>query len=464
MSVMEELQVASTVLLAMLITLWSLYLNFHVWAVRAAGDYVAPKGYLRRIPVVVFHIPVRGEHPSLLERVLASIKQLKYPRDRLKVVVVCDDEDPEPMMSVCREAQRDLEVVFIHRRRPKGFKAGALNEALKVDSDVVVVLDVDSLVPHDFLVKSIPILMSSRDVAAVVARWEPLNPNESLISEAISFGQTFFTRRLFRGLQVRLKSSVLVGNACLIKRDLLIAAGGWDERCILEDVELGVRFRVRGYRVVYNDDVAAWVEHPSTYGDFKKQQKRWACGASQVLLKHARNVLRSRMSLLEKMSFMVYLTQYWGVSLMGLSLPLLPVLAFLGGEPMLIPLMPFLALGLATAVIYGYSFAKFHIASGARLIRTVKAMGRATAITAAMSMDILASSLRPLFKLKCFWRVTPKGPAKSGVRGIPRLEASLMILPALGFVASMLTKCLVLAAWSLVSLAPLAYVVVKRFS
>jgi len=462
MGVMEPASIASSALLIALIASELTYLSYHLWISSAASKYSTPKGYLTKMPIVAFHIPIRGEPPPLLERVLASIKQLKYPKDKIRVVVVCDDEKADELEAICREAQRELKVIFIHRKRAQGFKAGALNEALKVESDVIVVLDVDSIIPSNFLVKALPPLYESNDVVAVVTRWEPLNLNESLISEAISFGQTFFTQGLFRGLQTLFGSSILVGNACLIKRDALIRAGKWDEKCILEDVELGVRLRLKGHRVVYNDDVPVWVEHPSTYSDFKKQQKRWACGISQVILKHFKSILTSKLKLKEKISLITYLTQYWGLALAGLSTLALPVLAFFNGEPPLLPLLPFISAGALTIIIYSYRLMKYKF-NECGIIQGIKILGRVSALAMAMSLDILLSLLKPFFKIKCAWKVTPKGPLKRASKRTPKLELGLAFLPLIALIISILKMYLVLTVWSIACLAPLIYVVIKRF-
>jgi cellulose synthase/poly-beta-1,6-N-acetylglucosamine synthase-like glycosyltransferase len=459
---MEATSIAALALLSLLMIIELTYLSHHLWLLRATPKYSTPKGYLPGTPTVAFHIPVRGEPPLLLERALASIRRLRYPKDKIKVVVVCDDEDPRPMEKVCNRAREDLEVVFVRRKELKGFKAGALNEALKVESDVVVALDVDSILPPDFLVKALPSLYESDDVAAVVVRFEPLNAKESPISEAVSFGWNLFTGILFKGLQAMFRSSILVGSVCIIKREALLSVGKWDEKCLTEDVELGIRFRLRGYRVVYNDDVPAWVEHPPTYGDFKKQQRRWAYGVTQVLLKHAKAIVASSLSRLEKTSLLIYLTQYWGLALTGLSIIALPLLVLLGGEPPLLPLLPLLGIGAALLVLYGYSLLR-RISGAPGLAQRIRVLGRSSALAMAMAFEILVSSVKPLFKAYYTWRVTPKGSNKRPSRSLPRSELVFSLLLLSTLIMAILKSYVVLTLWSLAYLAPFAYVVFKRF-
>ncbi|MEM1914349.1 MAG: glycosyltransferase [Candidatus Nezhaarchaeales archaeon] len=448
----------------MLVVVGLTYLTFHLWMSRASLNYSVPKGYLKETPIIAFHIPVKNEHPSLLERLLSSIARLKYPKDRIKVVVVCDDKDPKPMMDVCERAKEKLDVVFIHRDKARGFKAGALNEALKVESDLIVVLDVDSIVPPDFLIKALPSFYEADNVAAVSIRWEAINVKESLLSEAYSFGQNFFMRGLFRGFQARFGSFMLLGSGCLVKRKALMEVGGWDEKCVAEDLELGIRLRLRGYRVVYNDSAFIWLEAPSRYSDFKAQQRRWSCGISQLLSKHFKHILTSKLKASEKLSLLIYLTQYWGLAFIGVSMLLLPLLVLLNGEPPLLPLLILIipAISISAMAVYGYELMKYKLSENS-LLRNIKVLGRAAALTAAMSLDSLIYSLRPLVGMKCSWKVTPKGPLKKLSRGTFKLELGLTALLLITLVVSVMKSFIVLTAWTAIYLVALVYVLVKRF-
>jgi cellulose synthase/poly-beta-1,6-N-acetylglucosamine synthase-like glycosyltransferase len=299
------------------------------------------------------------------------------------------------------------------------------------------------------LVKALPSLYESDAVAAVVVRFEPLNAKESLVSEAVSFGWKFFTEGLFKGLQATFGSSVLVGSACIIKREALLKAGKWDEGCLTEDVELGVRLRLKGYRVVYNDDVPVWIEHPPSYSDFKRQQKRWACGVSQVLLKHAKAIITSSLSFAEKVSLLIYLTQYWGPALAGLSIISLPLLIIFGGEPPLSPLIPLLGIGTAMLALYGYNLSR-QVSRGHGLTQRIRLLGRSSALVMATSLEVFIASLKPLFKTSYSWRVTPKGPKKRASRALPRFELLLSLLLLSALVMAVLKSYVVLRKGSLV--------------
>lgn len=457
-----EMASVSLIIIVVLVVVGLTYLIFHLWLSRAASKYSVPKGYLKEMPIVAFHIPVRNEHPLLLERLLSSIAKLKYPKEKMKVVVICDDEDPKPIREVCERAAKELDIKFIHRDRAGGFKAGALNETLKIESDLIVVLDADSIIPSDFLIKALPSIYESDDVAAVSTLWKPINVKESLLSETYSFGQNFFGQGLFKGLQVKFGNSMLLGSGCLIKRSVLMEVGGWNENCVVEDLELSIRLRLKGYRIIYNESAYIWLETPSCYRDFKVQQRRWACGISQILLRYFKSILASKLKAAEKLSLLIYLTQYWGLAFVGLSMVLLPLLALFDGEPPLLPLLPILLISVLVMAIYGHEFMKYRL-NGSSSLRGIKVLGRATAMILVMSLDSFVYSLRPFMRMKCNWKVTPKGPSKVPLRGTAKLELGLAALLLMALVVSIMKSFLVLTTWSALYLAALIYVLAKRF-
>jgi cellulose synthase/poly-beta-1,6-N-acetylglucosamine synthase-like glycosyltransferase len=77
----------------------------------------------------------------------------------------------------------------------------------------------------------------------------------------------------------------LGGNTAFIRRDLLEALGGWDQHCLTEDADLGIRLSAAGLpmRLVYDDRYVTKEETPHTVRDFIRQRTRWDQGFLQVL-------------------------------------------------------------------------------------------------------------------------------------------------------------------------------------
>ena len=77
----------------------------------------------------------------------------------------------------------------------------------------------------------------------------------------------------------------LGGNTVFVRTDLLVAVGGWDERCLAEDCELGVRLSSLGATVdvAYDPMLVTREETPGTLRGLLKQRTRWNQGFLQVL-------------------------------------------------------------------------------------------------------------------------------------------------------------------------------------
>ncbi len=77
----------------------------------------------------------------------------------------------------------------------------------------------------------------------------------------------------------------LGGNTAFIRRDVLEAHGRWDERCLTEDADLGIRLTAAGVpiRVLYDDRYVTREETPPTARGLMRQRTRWDQGFLQVL-------------------------------------------------------------------------------------------------------------------------------------------------------------------------------------
>jgi len=77
----------------------------------------------------------------------------------------------------------------------------------------------------------------------------------------------------------------LGGNTVFMARALLDRADGWDQTCLTEDADIGIRLSIQGMRVrvIYDDAYVTREETPPTVGQFIKQRTRWNQGFLQIL-------------------------------------------------------------------------------------------------------------------------------------------------------------------------------------
>ena len=111
------------------------------------------------LPKVSIHVPICNEPPQMVRQTLDALAELDYP-DFEVLVIDNNTTDPglwEPVAEYC--ARLGSRFRFYHLGKWRGFKAGALNFALREtapDAAVIGVLDADYIVSPDWLRAMVP--------------------------------------------------------------------------------------------------------------------------------------------------------------------------------------------------------------------------------------------------------------------------------------------------------------------
>lgn len=85
---------------------------------------------------------------------------------------------------------------------------------------------------------------------------------------------------------------VVSGAFGLFRRDVMVAAGGYDVDSITEDAELIVRIRRmmteqgRSCKITFFPDPICWTEAPGDFTQLVRQRDRWQRGLGELLIKH----------------------------------------------------------------------------------------------------------------------------------------------------------------------------------
>ncbi len=208
-----------------------------------------PAGYL---PKVSIHIPICNEPPHMVIESLEALARLDYPNYE---VLVIDNNTAEaatwlPVQAWC--AQHGPRFRFFHLDRCPGFKAGALNYALRhtaPDAQVVGVIDSDYAVAPDWL-KSFAPRFADPKIAFLQGPQDYRDWRGGGFKEMCNWEYTGF---FHVGMEVRNERNSIIqhGTMTLIRRRALDELGGWAEWCITEDAELGLRLFARGYKSLY---------------------------------------------------------------------------------------------------------------------------------------------------------------------------------------------------------------------
>lgn len=249
-----------------------------------------------RAPPVSIHLAACNEPPAQVIAAIESLVALDWPD--LDIIVIDNNTADESLWrpveahvaarnAAACAAMAGRRLRFMHLPSWPGFKAGALNVALAhTDPRVewIGVIDADYIVERDWLT-SLAGHFANPDVAVLQAPQAHRGWRGAWLARLMHLEYESFFRI---GMHHRHERNAIVqhGTMTLVRaRDL--RAGGWDEACICEDTELGLRLIAAGRQVLYVDRVAGTGLTPADLGAWLRQRRRWAEGGMQILRKHA---------------------------------------------------------------------------------------------------------------------------------------------------------------------------------
>jgi cellulose synthase/poly-beta-1,6-N-acetylglucosamine synthase-like glycosyltransferase len=296
---------------------WHRYYLVYLY-MKNKGRMPVPAGKLEAWPAVTIQLPIYNEM-YVADRLIDAVCQIEYPRELLEIQVLDDSTDETQSVAeqaVRRNAARGVDITYIHRTDRSGYKAGALDAALKVaKGEFVAIFDADFIPTHDFLMRTVPFFTDPK-VAMVQARWGHINQDYSLLTkiQSILLDGHFVLEHGGRnraGLFFNFN-----GTAGIWRRTAITDAGGWQHDTLTEDLDLSYRAQLRGWRFVFLPDLIAPAEVPVEMNSFKSQQHRWAKGSIQTCLKLLPRILRSNVPLHVKTEAFFHLTANFNYPLM----------------------------------------------------------------------------------------------------------------------------------------------------
>lgn len=249
-------------------------------------------------PRVSIHVPCYNEPPAMVMATLDALCRLDY--DNYEVIVF-DNNTPDaerwlPVDAHCRALGERFR--FYHRDGIEGFKAGALNEMLRLTDPAaryIAVIDSDYQVERYWLRRALP-FFASLQVALVQGPQDYRDARESVF-KAMAYQEY---RGFFHiGMVERNEHNAIIqhGTMTIVRKDALDEVGGWSSWCITEDTELGLKLFEAGYSAAYIPQSMGRGLIPDTLEAFMSQRYRWVYGAMQILKRHSGSIFLGRTKL-----------------------------------------------------------------------------------------------------------------------------------------------------------------------
>ena len=233
-------------------------------------------------------LPARHEE-AVIGDTIGRMVELDYPRALVQVLVVIEAGDHGTIAKV-EEKLAELQAGGIDNVRLLTFadppinKPHGLNVALReATGDVVTIFDAEDE-PHPDILRVVDTVMAREGAPVVQCGVQLMNYADRWFS-ALNVLEYFVWFKSRMHYHAAVGMVPLGGNTVFMRRDLLERLGGWDQECLTEDADVGIRLSAERIpvRVLYDDEYVTKEETPPTVGQFVKQRTRWNQGFLQVL-------------------------------------------------------------------------------------------------------------------------------------------------------------------------------------
>ncbi|MCL5070952.1 MAG: glycosyltransferase family 2 protein [Actinobacteria bacterium] len=228
--------------------------------------------------ITISIINLDGE--EYLNECLKSIGNLNYPEDKIEIIVV-DNNSKDGSIKLLENNFSEIRVI----RNPENYGfARANNQAAEIASgEYIAFLNNDTKVDPDWLIELLKPVYGSREVICSGSKVLSFDgKNIDFAGGMINFeGKGFqidYNLPLEKDIHnIERYLPFVNGGAMLIRNDVFIKAGGFDEDffAYYEDVDLGWRLWVLGYKVVFAPKSVVYHMHHGTSKNFSDDKLRF---------------------------------------------------------------------------------------------------------------------------------------------------------------------------------------------
>jgi len=242
----------------------------------------------RELPLYTIFCPLYKEW-QVVEQFSAAIEKLDYPKGKLQVMLILEEDDIETIKKVkSMNLPQHFETLVVPHSRPKT-KPKAMNYALKfARGEYLVIFDAEDVPEPNQLKKAFAAFKRlPADVVCVQAKLNFYNSKQNILTRVFTAEYSLWFDLVLTGLQSVGAPIPLGGTSNHFKTADIRTLKGWDAFNVTEDCDLGMRLFKRGFRTAIVDSTT-YEEANSHFGNWYRQRSRWIKGYIQTYLVHMR--------------------------------------------------------------------------------------------------------------------------------------------------------------------------------
>ncbi|OGG26855.1 hypothetical protein A2960_01685 [Candidatus Gottesmanbacteria bacterium RIFCSPLOWO2_01_FULL_39_12b] len=226
---------------------------------------------------------------EVLPQFVTAISRLDYPKDKLQVLLLLEEDDRETIKYVKNYYLPSyFQVEIVPHSLPKT-KPKALNYGLyRATGEFSVVYDAEDVPDPKQLKKAVLAFRKSDErIICVQAKLNFYNSHQNILTRVFTAEYSLWFDLILTGLQSLDAPIPLGGTSNHFKTYSLRHLKGWDAFNVTEDCDLGIRLTKQGFRTSMIDSVTLEEANCGFFAWFR-QRSRWVKGYIQTYLVHMR--------------------------------------------------------------------------------------------------------------------------------------------------------------------------------
>ncbi|WP_242390265.1 glycosyltransferase family 2 protein [Polymorphum gilvum] len=243
------------------------------------------------LPTYTVLVPLYKE-AQIVRGLLAALERIDYPRERLEIKFLVEQEDVETRLAFAGLVQPHMEVLVVPLGEPRT-KPRALSYGLfTARGEFLTIYDAEDRPEPLQLRKAVAAFSNApENLACLQASLCIDNAGDSFFTRQFAIEYAALFDQIIPWFSMEAWPFPLGGSSNHFRRSALIAVGGWDPYNVTEDADLGLRLARFGFTSAALASTT-FEEAPVTWRAWYAQRARWYKGWLQTCFVHLREPSR----------------------------------------------------------------------------------------------------------------------------------------------------------------------------
>ena len=266
------------------------------------------------LPVLDILVAARDEE-NVIARLVERLFNLDYPNNKLKIHII-DDGSSDKTPLILDRLSKEFENLSIITRSPNagGGKSGALNYALQfTHGEWLLILDADAQLKKDTL-KRLFAFVHEGSWNVVQLRKSVINVSKNFLTSCQSMEMAMDATFQYGRLSLA-GVSELRGNGQLIKKEVLLGCGSFNEDTVTDDLDLSLRLLLSKTRIGILWDPPVMEEAVENIAALFSQRQRWAEGGLQRFFDYGDQLFTNKIDQLQKFDLTYFFILQYALSI-----------------------------------------------------------------------------------------------------------------------------------------------------